>query len=128
MLSKTGQAIWDAYDGDRLDPGAAALVRELARCADTLDRLDDLVIGRRESWLTITFDDMGEVHLQVDKVLDLRRNHQLTFKQLTAEVRSAGLRPVETKKPTGTIPVAVDREDMLAAMRAAKAARERQLG
>jgi len=128
MLSKTGQAIWDAYDGDRLDPGAAALVRELARCADTLDRLDDLVIGRRESWLMITFDDMGEVHLQIDKVLDLRRNHQLTFKQLTAEVRSAGLRPVEVKKATEPSTPSADPGDMLAAMRAAKEARERQLG
>jgi hypothetical protein len=124
-LGGTGKEIWSALGGDKLDPGSAALVRELARCADTLDRLDDLVNGRRESWVTITFDDMGEVHLGIDKLLDTRRNHQLAFKQLTAEVRSAGIRPGKTDQPT-----AADEEpgDMLAAARKAKADRERQLG
>jgi hypothetical protein len=124
-LGDTGKAIWAVFAGDQLDPGSAALVRELARCADTLDRLDDLVTGRRESWITITFDDMGEVHLGIDKLLDTRRSHQLAFKQLTAEVRSAGIRPAKTDKPA-----AADEEpgDMLAAARKAKADRERQLG
>jgi hypothetical protein len=125
MLKETGQAIWDAYEGDKLDAGAAALLRELARCADTLDRLDDLVVGKTDAWVTVVFDEMGEVHLAIDKLLDQRRNHQLAFKQLTAEVRSAGLRPKKTDTPT----VKVDEPgDMLAQMRKAKEARERQLG
>ena len=124
-LGVTGQAIWDAYEGSKLDAGSAALVRELARCADTLDRLDGLVIGKREVWVTLVFDDMGEVHLSVDKLLDQRRNHQLALKQLTAEVRSAGLRPKDSKT---TKAADEEPEDMLGKRRKEREQRERQHG
>lgn len=124
-LGVTGQAIWDAYEGGKLDAASAALVRELARCADTLDRLDGLVVGRSDAWVTIVFDDMGEVHLSIDKVLDQRRNHQLAFKQLTAEVRAAGLRPRDGKTQTATDE---EPEDMLEKRRRERERRERQHG
>lgn len=121
-LGITGQAIWSALNGDALDAGSQALVREFARCADTLDRLDDLAMGRKEGWVSIVFDDMGEVHLTVDKVLDLRRNHQLTLRALYAEIRAA---KIEAKAPGGQ---AEAPEDMLAALRNNKERRERQSG
>ena len=124
-LGSTGLAIWKAYGGDQLDAPAAALVLELARCADTCDRLNGLVIGKVESWATMVFDDMGEVHLEVDKLLDQRRNHQLALKALVAEVRAAKilLIPSATKQPVGGAP-----KDMLAQLREDKERRERQLG
>lgn len=124
-LGPTGQAIWAALNGDRLDAGSQALVREMARCADTLDRLDDLAMGRREGWVSIVFDDMGEVHLTVDKILDLRRNHQLTLRALYAEVRAA---KIEAKAPEGGEGAPEPPKDMLADLRAAKENRERQSG
>ena len=123
-LGPTGKAVWSAYGADLLDAGAQSLVRELARCADTLDHLDDLVIGERDAWVSVTFDDMGDVHLQIDKVLDQRRNHQLALKAIYGELRMAGIK-------AATLEGKLDSEqpkDMLAALRKAKESRERQSG
>lgn len=129
MLGETGTRIWVALQGDKLDAGSQALVRELARCADTLDRLDGLALGRRDEWATLVFDDMGEVHLTVDKILEVRRNHQLTLKALFAEVRSAGIKANTGKAPGGAIGADEEpEEDMISKRRREKAERERQSG
>lgn len=125
MLGESGRLIWAAFEGDKLDAGSQSLIRELARCADTLDHLDGLASGRRESWATLVFDDMGEIHLVVDKILEVRRNHQLTLKALYAEARAAGLRP--NAHPAAAVKDE-EPEDMLAKLRAEKARRERQPG
>jgi len=124
MLGDTGAAIWTAFQADKLDAGSKALVRELARCADTLDRLDSLAMGRREEWVSLTFDDMGEVHLTVDKILEVRRSHQLAFKALYAEVRAAGVKA----GGLGSISKDEEPEDMLAKLRRQKEQREGQSG
>lgn len=124
-LGTSGQAIWSAYGADRLDAGGQALVRELARCADTLDRLDGLAIGRRETWVELIFDDMGEIHLVVDKILDQRRNHQLALKALFAEVRAAGIKAGDSGKGKDENE---EPEDMLTRRRREKEERERKLG
>ena len=88
------------------------------------DRLDGLAAGRQESWATLVFDDMGEVHLSVDKVLELRLKHQGMYKTLFAEVRAAniGLTTSDTaSKDEGP-------KDMLAELRREKELRERQSG
>lgn len=121
-LGKHGQAVWDAYGASRLDAGAQALIRELARCADTLDRLNDLVTGRQESWVSLVPDGMGEIQLSIDKLLDERRNHQLALKALFAEVRMSGL------KATSGQAKDEEPEDMLAKLRRQKEERERQSG
>lgn len=124
-LGKHGQHIWDSYEAAKLDAGSQALVRELARCADTLDRLDDLVSGRREVWAELVFDDMGEVHLSVDKLLDERRNHQLALKALLGELRMAGIKPSKNADQAGT---SEGPEDMLTKRRREREERERKLG
>lgn len=127
-LGSTGAAIWAAFRADALDAGSKALLRELARCADTLDRLDGLAMGRREEWAVLTFDDMGEVHLSVDKVLEVRRNHQLALKMLYAEVRASGIKAADEPAPTQSGETAVVPGDMLGMLRKQKADRERQSG
>lgn len=124
-LGKQGKAIWSAYQAELLSAADQALILELARCADTLDRLDGLVSGRHDSWASLVFDDMGEVHLSIDKAMDQRRNHQLAYKALFAEVRAAKLVPVKA-----VAPVATDEEpdDMLAKRRKEREERERLLG
>jgi hypothetical protein len=121
-LGPTGQAICKAYAYDKLDAPAAALVLELARCADTCDRLNALVIGKVEVWATMVFDDMGEVHLAIDKLLDQRRNQQLALKQLVAEVRAAKIKIDHGMIQTQTV------EDPLAKRRREREERERKLG
>lgn len=121
-LDTRGKAIWDSFNAGSLNAAERALVHELARCADTLDRLDALAMGRREAWVDLAFDDMGEIHLSVDKLLDERRTHQLAFKALIGEVRQAGIKPAQ-KKAADEEP-----EDMLTKRRKDKEERERKLG
>jgi hypothetical protein len=121
-LGKHGTAIWAAYGADGLDAGSQALIRELARCADTLDRLNDLVTGRQESWISLVSDGMGEIQLSIDKVLDERRNHQLALKALYSELRMAGI------KPSSGLAADEEPKDMLAVLRKQKEERERQSG
>ena len=123
-LGKQGRAVWAAYEADKLSAGQAALILELARCADMCDRLDGLAAGRQDSWATLVFDDMGEVHLSVDKILELRLKHQGMYKTLFAEVRAAkiALTTSDTaKQDEGP-------KDMLAELRREKELRERQSG
>lgn len=123
-LGESGQAIWKACSGDTLDAVAQSLVLELARCADTCDRLDGLAAGRQESWVLLAFDDMGEIHLQIDRILELRIKHQQTLKALFAEVRAAKIEV----KAVGGLTATAQPEDMLAALRKQKEDRERQSG
>jgi hypothetical protein len=120
----TGTSIWSAYQASKLNAGHQALIREFARCADTLDRLDDLAKGRRDAWVVLAFDDMGEIHLSIDKILDQQIKTQGMLKQLHAEVRQAGL-----KADTGKVEGKDERpKDMLAELRKRKSDREHQSG
>lgn len=123
-LGPSGQAIWDAYDAGRLDAATKALVLEYARCADTADRLDGLVKAREERWALLVFDDMGEVHLTIDKILDQARNQQNALRGLHAELRQAGIKPVKAEENAGA---QFKDEDMLARRRREREQRERQL-
>lgn len=125
QLGVSGKAIWDAYAADKLDAGARALVLEFARCADTLDRLDGLATGRQDSWASLVFDDMGEVHLSVDKVLDERRNHQIALKQLYSEMRMSRIQP---DLGSGSNSKDEGPEDMLAKLRRQREERESKSG
>lgn len=120
-LGVRGKAIWLAYAAGSRPAGERALVHELARCADTLDRLDALAAGRAEAWASLAFDGMGEITLTVDKVLDERRTHQIAFKTLIGEVRQAGIKAAAASQDEAP-------EDALAKRRREREERERQLG
>lgn len=123
-LGDSGRTIWDAYGAEKLDAGSRSLVLAFARAADVADKLDGLAMGRQGSWVELVFDDMGEVHLSVDKVLDQLRNQLLAVKTIYAELRQAGIRPAQAKNPTAD----EEPEDMLAKLRKEKEERERKLG
>jgi hypothetical protein len=124
-LGETGKAIWDACEADKLDAVQRALILEYARCADTADRLAALADGRRESWASLVFDDMGEVHLQIDKILDQVNKNQGMLKQLHGELRQSGIKVGNgsTKADKDEGPV-----DVLGKRRQEKERRERQSG
>lgn len=123
-LGPTGQEIWDAYGADRLDAGARTIVLAYARVADVADRLDALAVARVEAWAVLTFDDMGEVHLSIDKVLDQLRAQLLAAKTIYAELRQAGIRPMQSTKAKAD----EEPEDMLARRRKEREERERRHG
>ena len=124
-LGPSGREIWDSYGADSIDAGARQLVLAYARAADVADRLDGLAVARKESWASIVFDDMGEVHLSVDKILDQHRAQLLALKQLHSELRQAG---IKATRPTESKATDEEPEDMLARRRKERESRERQLG
>ncbi len=123
-LGDSGKAIWDAYGASGLNAAHRTLVLEFARCADTADRLADLAAGRREVWVSLAFDDMGEIHVSVDKILDQVRATQNTLKTLHGEIRQAGIAIQAANAPRKD----EEPQDMLAMLRQRKEERERQSG
>ncbi len=123
-LEASGRAIWDSMGADKLPPVHRALVLEYARAADTADRLAGLASGRRESWAELIYDEMGEVHLAVDKLLGEQRNTQTVLKSVHAELRAAGLFAAAPETPAS----APAEETPLERRRREKEERERQLG
>lgn len=98
-LEERGRSIWVAFEADKLPAGNRALIHEIARSADALDRLDALLVGRRDAWATIVFSDMGDVTLTVDGVLAERRQQQTNLKNLLMEARQAGLKQTNVDAP-----------------------------
>lgn len=122
-LQTSGQAIWDGLKADSQTPSARALILEYARAADTADRLAGLASGTRESWAELVYDEMGEIHLEVNKLLSEQRNTQTVLKALHAELRAAGLLFAASEKPAE-----VPEETPLERRRREKDERERKLG
>jgi hypothetical protein len=121
MLGETGKSVWAAYEADKLSAGDRALVREYARSLDILDRLHDLTMGKRDVWVTIAFDDMGEIQVGVDRILETQIKVQGMAKQLHAEIRQSGIKQADGVADTGP-------EDVLARRRREKEERERKSG
>lgn len=97
-LKERGRALWVAYGASKLDSPSKALVQETARCLDTLDRLDALLVGRRDDWVTITVGESGQINLVIDKLLAERRQYQITLKALLLEIRQHGIVVVEAEE------------------------------
>lgn len=94
FLKERGQAIWAAYSADDLPEGTKAMVHELCRLADTLDKLDMILGARASEWAKIVDGVDGEVTLEVNGLIGERRQNALAFKVLYAELRSAGAKEV----------------------------------
>lgn len=123
-LKDRGRSIWEAYDTDAMSAVDRALIHELARLADALDKLDMILGARASDWAKIIIDEVGEVTLEVNGLLGERRQHAIAFKTLYAEVRAAKLVP----RQVGKVQIPDEPEDMLAGLRAEKEKRERQSG
>lgn len=91
-LKERGQAIWDAYEADDLPQGSKAMVHELCRLADALDKLDMLLAVNKDVWAKILEGIDGEVTLEVNGLLGERRQHALAFTTLYRELRTAGIK------------------------------------
>lgn len=78
-----GARLWAAYC-ERADGEAAlALLEELCRTADRLDRLDALLSGDVEMWASLELREGREVYeLQIDSALSEARQQANAFRQL----------------------------------------------
>ncbi len=121
-LEASGRAIWDSLGAERQPPAARALILEYARLADTADRLAGLAAGRKESWVELVYDEMGEINLAIDKLLAEQRNTQMSLKGIHAELRAAGLLVAAAPAPAEVEETPLERR------RREKEQRERQLG
>jgi hypothetical protein len=63
-------------------------MEEACRIADRLDRLDALLTGEADAWLSFKINDDGaEVTVVVDKALSEARQQAAVLKQIFAELR-----------------------------------------
>jgi hypothetical protein len=88
-LGERGQRLWREMGGDTLSGAALVLLEEACRLSDRLDRLDDFLRGREESWMKFHArnDDGSIVEVVVDKALAEARQQQVSLKQVVAELR-----------------------------------------
>lgn len=98
-LQTRGKLIWDAYGAGELPASSQAMVHELCRLADALDRFDGILTGARAEWVKVVDVGDGEVTLEINNVLGERRQYALAFKVLYAELRAAGVKENTEAKP-----------------------------
>lgn len=91
-LKERGRSIWEAYQADSLPAGSQAMVHELCRLADALDKLDAILGARATEWAKIVEGVDGEVTLEVNGILGERRQHALALTSLYKELRTAGIK------------------------------------
>lgn len=84
-----GRRLWDDMGGDALTGGRRVLLEEACRIADRLDRLDAILAGSSEDWLSFVetkgMPDRQEI--VIDKPLAEARQQATALKQLIAELR-----------------------------------------
>lgn len=85
-----GEALWRDMKGDELAPAARVLLQEACRVADRLDKLDSLLAGDVDGWITVDVPETGPATLIIDKALSEARQQQLALKGLMAELRAIG--------------------------------------
>jgi hypothetical protein len=89
-LGRRGQLMWRDMKGDELPPAARVLLQEACRTADRLDKLDALLAGNVDGWITVDVPETGPATLVIDKALSEARQQQLALKGLMAELRAIG--------------------------------------
>ncbi len=88
-LSSGGKALWKAIDADHaLDAAQLVQLEEACRAKDRLDRLDSLLRGDLDSWLSIQeFDDGRPSVLVINSALTQANATANLMKQLLAALR-----------------------------------------
>lgn len=95
-----GQRLWDAITEDHSDLTAPQLVQleEACRAKDRLDRLDRLLSGETDTWISVMHSARTEDYeIKVDAALSQANATANLMKQLLAALRLPD--PVTGKKP-----------------------------
>jgi hypothetical protein len=89
-LGKRGTQLWrDLGRQGTFDPSERVLIEEACRIVDRLDRLDDLISGDADSWLSI-IEQVGNpesTKLVINAPLAEARQQALALKQIFTELR-----------------------------------------
>lgn len=98
-LRSGGRALWDAIaDAHDLDATQLAQLEEACRAKDRLDKLDELLRGDLDAWLSIQeFDDGRPAVLVINSALTQANATANLMKQLLAALRLPD--PQTGKKP-----------------------------
>ncbi|GAB6901853.1 hypothetical protein [Kineosporia succinea] len=91
-LGRRGAALWVAVTGGvdmRGKPAEVEILLEACRCADRLEKLDELLSGDVETWARVELprDDGDALLLVVSSALGEARQQQNLLKQLLAALR-----------------------------------------
>lgn len=82
-----GRTLWEGMHDSRDPEDVRALVVEMCRVKDRLDRLHRLSSRDSAEWARLVPADIdGEIVLHIDAVLREQRQTEIVFKQLTSEV------------------------------------------
>ena len=107
-LRSGGRSLWDSITGDHeLDITQRVQLEEACRAKDRLDRLDSLLRGDLDSWLSIQeFDDGRPAVLVINSALTQANATANLMKQLLAALRlpdaDSGKRP-QFRGPRGAV-------------------------
>lgn len=84
-----GRRLWQDMSGDSLSGGRRVLLEEACRIADRLDRLDALLAGSAEDWMSLveTKGNPDRQEIVIDRPLAEARQQATALKQLIAELR-----------------------------------------
>ena len=91
-FKERGRKLWvDTLATGTLTPAELTLLEEACRAADRLERLDEILRGRKSAWLELvpTSLDGSVVTVLVGNVLTEARQQQTTLKGLLAELRQS---------------------------------------
>lgn len=87
-LSAGGRALWRDITGDReLDAVQKVQLTEACRAKDRLDRLDAVLSGDTDTWMTIVGDDVEGFELKISAALTQANATANLMKQLLAALR-----------------------------------------
>lgn len=99
-LDERGGQLWRDFGGSwEQDPGARLLLHETCRLADRLEKLDRILRGDVDTWVTIELprgdDDEQPLRIKVDGALAEARLHVTTLRQVLGQLRRV--------RPTGRL-------------------------
>lgn len=97
-----GAKLWSDMAGDSLPAGQRVLLQEACRIADRLDKLDALLAGTAQDWVSLVEvkGDPERQEVVIDRPLAEARQQATALKQLIAEIRAAGgTKPASTATP-----------------------------
>lgn len=85
-LGRTGKQLLEdlSLDGDSF--GIGVLILEACRIADRLEKLDSLLSGDENTWLTLENGRDGVLEVRVDGALQESRQQTTVLRQLLAEI------------------------------------------
>lgn len=98
-LGDGGRALWNAIDdAHELDAMQCVQLEEACRAKDRLDRLDEILRGDVDSWMTVMHNTRTQDYeLKIDAALSQANTTANLMKQLIAALRLAD--PETGKKP-----------------------------